>query len=182
MLAFAVAILVARIYGIDWLRQLLARIFGTGGQQQQSETTDGIDDDNTGSPPPLSQTTEELLSINDEITGPPPSPVSQLQTTNQVHQQEIPTSNVDIIVDLSSSSGSNDDPPPDTNHTHDAGGSSSLASAYATAERRRRTYATVGRRVTTTGNWIRLARKLTLFILCVYVIFVAFTCLYIYAH
>ena len=181
MLAFAVAILVARIYGIDWLRQLLARIFGTGGQQQQSETTDGIDDDNTGSPPPLSQTTEELLSINDEITGPPPSPVSQLQTTNQVHQQEIPTRNVDIVVDLSSSSGSND-PPPDTHHTHAAGGSSNPASACAAAERRRRTYATVGRRVTTASNWIRLAMKLTLLILCVHVIFVAFTCLYIYAH
>jgi hypothetical protein len=35
MFAFAVAILVARIYGIGWLRQLLARSFGIGGQQQQ---------------------------------------------------------------------------------------------------------------------------------------------------
>ena len=57
--SFAVAIiLAARIYGIDWLRQLLARIYGIGGQQQQyqqqSETTDGIDDDdNDNGPPPF---------------------------------------------------------------------------------------------------------------------------------
>ncbi|CAO2201634.1 unnamed protein product, partial [Urochloa humidicola] len=32
-----VAILLARIYGIGWLRQLLERIFGIGGQQQQQQ-------------------------------------------------------------------------------------------------------------------------------------------------
>jgi hypothetical protein len=41
MFAFAVAILLARIYGRGWLRHILERIFGTGGQQiGESRTTE----------------------------------------------------------------------------------------------------------------------------------------------
>jgi hypothetical protein len=88
------------------------------------------------------------------------------------------TSNVDIIVDLSSS-GSND-PPPDA-HMHAEGSPS--PTACATAAQPRRAYTTAGRRVPTAGNWIGLiTRRLMLFLLCVHVIFVAFTWLYIYAH
>lgn len=59
--AFAVAILLSRINGIGWLRQLLARIFGIGGQQQeggdQSQTIE-LEMDTSLPPLPLSETLE----------------------------------------------------------------------------------------------------------------------------
>ncbi|PUZ43402.1 hypothetical protein GQ55_8G006300 [Panicum hallii var. hallii] len=143
-----VAILVARIYGIGWLRQLLARIFGIGGQQQQPPPPSEMNilrssnnDDGTGaaprSPPPLPQATEEfqeVVSSNDDIAGPPPLPVN------------IGSRNDDV---------------------HAAGSSSSRPAACATAGRRRvpggNWWTTIMRRLTT--------RKLMLFFLCVHVTF-----------
>jgi hypothetical protein len=65
--AFAVSILLARIYGIGWLQQMLERFFGTGGQQGgESRTATTELEMNTGPPPsPLSQTTD--LQISDSI-------------------------------------------------------------------------------------------------------------------
>ncbi|KAG0528384.1 hypothetical protein BDA96_05G006500 [Sorghum bicolor] len=62
-----VSILLARIYGIGWLQQMLERFFGTGGQQGgESRTTTTELEMNTGPPPsPLSQTTD--LQISDSI-------------------------------------------------------------------------------------------------------------------
>ncbi|CAL4889030.1 unnamed protein product [Urochloa decumbens] len=100
-----VAIVVARIYGIGWLRQLLGRVFGLGGQQQQSEM--GHDDEEGIRGPPSSPlvsvssqatTTEEeeeeleILSwcSNDTIdTGPPPSPVLFPKTATHQAQEII---------------------------------------------------------------------------------------------
>jgi hypothetical protein len=36
MFVFAVAVVIARRYGIGWLQQLLGKIFGIGGEQQES--------------------------------------------------------------------------------------------------------------------------------------------------
>ncbi|CAN6325586.1 unnamed protein product [Urochloa humidicola] len=86
--AFAVAILVARIYGIGWLRQLLERVFGIGSQQQQSEVGHDEEEGFRGSSPSprvsVSSQLEEIQSwcSDDTIdTGPPPSPAET--TTHQ---------------------------------------------------------------------------------------------------
>nr|TKV99089.1 hypothetical protein SEVIR_8G016200v2 [Setaria viridis] len=90
-----VAILLARIYGIGWLRQLLARIFGIGDQHQHQHQPPPHEMNTAaaaaaaaaraGAPPspPLSQRTEEIdddmvQSIIDSIDhGPQPSPVEE---------------------------------------------------------------------------------------------------------
>jgi len=87
MFAFAVSILLARIYGIGWLRQILERIFGTGGQQGGESRTTELEM-NTGPPPsPLSQATDlqisesiniSALSSNDNTE---PSPLPSLSQT-----------------------------------------------------------------------------------------------------
>ncbi|CAN6330165.1 unnamed protein product [Urochloa humidicola] len=79
MFAFAVAILVARIYGIGWLRQLLGRVFGRIDESQQQQSEVGHDDEE-GIPSPRVSAASQLEEIeswcsDDTIdTGPPPSP------------------------------------------------------------------------------------------------------------
>jgi hypothetical protein len=59
--AFTVAILLARIFGIGWLRHLLAKIFGTGdqlhGDESQMMTTNSDDSQRTTTNGDESQTT-----------------------------------------------------------------------------------------------------------------------------
>ncbi|CAN6335348.1 unnamed protein product [Urochloa humidicola] len=78
-----VAIIFARIYGIGWLRQLLGRVFGLGGQEQQ-QSEEGI-----RGPPPSPRVSEILSWCSDDTidTGPPPSPEFPQTTTRQ--DQEI---------------------------------------------------------------------------------------------
>jgi hypothetical protein len=69
MFAFAVAILLARIFGIGWLRHLLAKVFGTGDQLHsgESQTTTTSDEMYTTSSSlsPFYQTTEETMTTSD---------------------------------------------------------------------------------------------------------------------
>lgn len=94
MFAFAVAILLARMYGIDWLRKLLKRIFGTGDQQQSPDQQSG--ESQTAElemppPSPVSQTTDfqisESINISDSLSSTDntdePAPLPSLAQTDQ---------------------------------------------------------------------------------------------------
>ncbi|CAM0152180.1 unnamed protein product [Urochloa decumbens] len=95
-----VAIIVARIYGIGWLRRLLGRVFGIGGQQLQSDSEMGHDEEEgIRGPPPspavaVSSSSSQLeiqsWCSNDTIdTGPPPSPAALFPQTASSSSNEI---------------------------------------------------------------------------------------------
>ena len=71
MFAFAVAILVARIFGIGWLRHLLAKMFGAGDELHggESQTTTTSDETYTTSSSLSSfyLTVEKTMTTSDEI-------------------------------------------------------------------------------------------------------------------
>ncbi|PVH61275.1 hypothetical protein PAHAL_3G003600 [Panicum hallii] len=149
----AIAILVARIYEIGWLRQLLARIFGIGSQQPPPP------------PPPSSEMNILRSSNNDDDTGAPPLPLPRSPPQATEEFQEVVSSSDDIAgpPPLPVNIGSRND------DVHAAGSSSSRpAAACATAGRRRvpggNWWTTIMRRLTT--------RKLMLFFLCVHVTFI----------
>ncbi|CAD6343135.1 unnamed protein product [Miscanthus lutarioriparius] len=78
-----VSILLARIYGIGWLRQILERIIGTGGQQSGESRTTELEM-NTGPPPsPLSQATD--LQISESIN------ISALSSNDNTELSPLPT-------------------------------------------------------------------------------------------
>ncbi|PWZ29548.1 hypothetical protein Zm00014a_002163 [Zea mays] len=69
VVVFYIAILLARIFGIGWLRHLLAKVFGTGDQLHsgESQTTTTSDEMYTTSSSlsPFYQTTEETMTTSD---------------------------------------------------------------------------------------------------------------------
>jgi hypothetical protein len=100
MFAFAVAILVARIFGIGWLRHLLAKIFGTGDQLHsgESQTTTTSDEMYTTSLSSSSfdRTTEETMTTSDEMYTVPSSLSSLYLTPEETPNNDaIPISNFD---------------------------------------------------------------------------------------
>ncbi|CAL4897269.1 unnamed protein product [Urochloa decumbens] len=151
-----VAILLARIYGIGWLRQLLERIFGTGGQQQQSSEMQVLSrrrDDDDGAPPSSPST----VDLEDDMIGHGgvPSPMVPL-----LHDQ--------VVQDDGTINA--DDPPPPPGHS--AAGPSSAACA---AGRRRDD---AGRRGNNSWTMRLTTRNVLLCCLCVHVILICFASLY----
>ncbi|CAM0145676.1 unnamed protein product [Urochloa decumbens] len=152
-----VAILLARIYGIGWLGQVLGRIFGIGGQQHQSSEMQVLsrrrDDDDEEAPPSSPST----VDLEDDMIGHGgvPSPVVPL-----LHDQ--------VVQDDGTINA--DDPPPPPGHA--AAGPSSAACA---AGRRRDD---AGRRGNNSWTMRLTTRNVLLCCLCVHVILICFASLY----
>lgn len=71
MFVLAVAVVLARYFGIGWLEQLLGKMFGIGGQQHADGTQPGTD--NNG-PPPQESPTREHEGTEMGNNGPPQVP------------------------------------------------------------------------------------------------------------